>query len=148
MIGRAMFGNPWIFAPLRDGSAAPRQPTIAQRLQALLEHTAWFDKLVGKRKSFAWMVKNYKAYCSGFRGSKDLRLLLHPLRSADLVPKAMAQWLESHGDPELRASVDLAWPPRVVAEDCEPMAWAHKFDATPASAIPPELLTEPPLKPL
>lgn len=84
MLGRAIFGNPWLFsaehtAPKtteEDGgrwferldSGAP----LAERLNALVEHTRLFEELL-PHKSFAIMKKHYKAYIKGFPGAAELR---------------------------------------------------------------------------
>lgn len=66
MIGRGMFGNPWVFR--RDGY----QPTMGEKLRVLAEHAALFEELFGVRK-FDVMRKHFKAYVSGFEGAAELR---------------------------------------------------------------------------
>lgn len=70
MLGRAVFGNPWLFA----GRAEP--PTSRERIQALLEHLALFDELLGGVTHYATMKKHFKAYISGWDRAKDLRVKL------------------------------------------------------------------------
>jgi len=65
MLGRAVFGNPWLFSE--------QAPSVKQKLEVLSEHTRLFEKLLGKTKSFAVMKKHFKAYVSGFDGAKELR---------------------------------------------------------------------------
>lgn len=69
MIGRGVFGNPWLFA-----DSAPAR--IEDRLSVMLEHTALFEKLFATIKSFDIMKKHYKAYVIGFDGAKELRVRL------------------------------------------------------------------------
>ena len=84
MLGRAIFGNPWLFAPRFDLGElnqrvtlkdAPRV-TLETRLRVLVEHTKLFEELLGGKKSFAIMKKHYKAYVSGWAGAKNLRVKL------------------------------------------------------------------------
>jgi len=67
MIGRGIFGNPWLFDTKRKKS-----PTIEEKLKALVEHTKLFEKLLDYR-NFAIMKKHFKAYVNGFDGAKELR---------------------------------------------------------------------------
>ena len=68
MLGRAIFGNPWLFKEY--------MPTPEEKLEVLVEHTKLFEKLLGEYKSFAIMKKHFKAYVSGFNGAKELRIAL------------------------------------------------------------------------
>ncbi len=68
MLGRAIFGNPWLFAEYT--------PTIKEKLKVMCEHTKLFEELLGKYKNFAIMKKHYKAYVNGFDGAKELRMEL------------------------------------------------------------------------
>ncbi|MFA6393021.1 MAG: tRNA-dihydrouridine synthase [Candidatus Paceibacterota bacterium] len=79
MIGRAVFGNPWIFSrrPLRSNDHLPLAgEEIRKKLKAMLEHTKLYEKLLGKVKNFANMKKHFKAYVNGFDGAKELRIKL------------------------------------------------------------------------
>lgn len=68
MLGRAIFGNPWLFHPEKDLSNV----TLKERLSVLLEHSQLFEELL-PHKSFAIMKKHYKAYVNGFPGAAELR---------------------------------------------------------------------------
>ncbi len=74
MLGRAIFGNPWLFAEI--------QPTFSEKLKVLTEHTYLFEELLGSIKSFAIMKKHYKAYVQGFDGAKELRTALLEAKDA------------------------------------------------------------------
>ncbi|KND48870.1 MAG: tRNA-dihydrouridine synthase B [Parcubacteria bacterium C7867-005] len=65
MLGRAIFGNPWLFAE--------HIPTTREKLLVMVEHTKLFEKLLGEYKNFAIMKKHYKAYVNGFEGAGELR---------------------------------------------------------------------------
>ncbi len=56
MLGRAIFGNPYIFSK--------HEPTFEEQLVALLEHTKTFDTVLGGIKNFALMKKHFKSYLS------------------------------------------------------------------------------------
>lgn len=103
MVGRAIFGNPWFFdtsrsivatlpkkhpfakLPLigkyfetrRKAAISKVKPiTIEERLNVLSEHALLFEKYLGNVKSFSIMKKHFKAYVTGFPGSKELRTKL------------------------------------------------------------------------
>lgn len=69
MFGRAIFGNPWLF------SGRP-QPSVSERMRAMLEHTKLFEKEFKGIKNFEVMKKHYKAYVNNFDGAKELRTKL------------------------------------------------------------------------
>ncbi len=68
MLGRAIFGNPWLFHPERTFAEVP----LAEKLSVLVEHTHLFAELLS-HKSFALMKKHYKAYVRDFPGANELR---------------------------------------------------------------------------
>ena len=68
MLGRAIFGNPWLFG---EHIAAPHE-----RVVALIEHITLFDELLGGYVNFATMKKHFKAYISGWDNAKELRVAL------------------------------------------------------------------------
>jgi len=88
MLGRAIFGNPWLFSET--------VPTMEERLKVLIEHTRVFEKLLGSPpaggKSFATMKKHFKAYVSGFPGAGDLRVRLMETNNADEVEKIISEF--------------------------------------------------------
>ena len=86
MLGRAIFGNPWLFAE--------HIPSIPEKLTVMCEHTALFEKLLGEHKNFAIMKKHYKAYCNGFDGAKELRMKLMEVKNASEVQKLVNEFLK------------------------------------------------------
>ena len=70
MLGRAIFGNPWLFADRKDA------PTPRERIDALIKHLELFDELLSDVTNFAVMKKHFKAYISGWDGAKELRIAL------------------------------------------------------------------------
>lgn len=85
MIGRGIFGNPWLFSG--------KNPMPEERLKALVEHTKLFEKKLGDIKSFAIMKKHFKAYVSGWDGAKDLRVKLMETENAKEVDKIIKEYL-------------------------------------------------------
>lgn len=82
MLGRAIFGRPWLF----DDS---KKPELGERLQVALEHTKLFEELLGDIKSFALMKKHFKAYAEGFPGAKELRVQLMETKDAAEVENVL-----------------------------------------------------------
>jgi nifR3 family TIM-barrel protein len=67
MIGRGMFGNPWVFAGKKT-----EDTTLADKLAALVELAHSFEKNL-PHKSFAVLKKHVKAFVTGFDGASELR---------------------------------------------------------------------------
>jgi nifR3 family TIM-barrel protein len=87
MLGRAIFGNPWLFAE--------RTPTLEEKLRVLVEHTNLFEELLGEYKNFSIMKKHYKAYVNGFDGAVELRGKLMETNSAKEVEEIIDGYLKS-----------------------------------------------------
>jgi nifR3 family TIM-barrel protein len=106
MLGRAIFGDPWLFANLsqmKSGRQIERpakplaeqeSPTIEQKLKVLVEHTRLFSELL-PHKSFAIMKKHYKAYVNGFEGAAELRAKLMETKSAEEVEPIITDYLKN-----------------------------------------------------
>jgi tRNA-dihydrouridine synthase len=107
MIGRGIFGNPWLFSGRRNaelGSASyVRDPelnsglqiSIADRLKAMIEHTKLFEEKFAGIKNFEIMKKHYKAYVNGFDGAKELRTkLMEEAKIAVDVERLVQEYLK------------------------------------------------------
>lgn len=70
MLGRAVFGNPWLFA-----GRNPEEVPAKEKLQALAELARDFAALTPP-KSFHILKKHVKAFVVGFDGASELRALL------------------------------------------------------------------------
>lgn len=88
MLGRAIFGNPWLFADsrrnLRNATEiwpAPEVKLPEEKLNVLLEHTCLYGEIL-PHKAFAIMKKHFKAYVSGWDGAKELRMKLMAANNA------------------------------------------------------------------
>ncbi len=80
MLGRAMFGNPWVFAGKKSEDVS-----LTDRLAALAELAQDFEKLT-PRKNFSILKKHIKAFVTGFDGAAELRSqLMAAENAAELV---------------------------------------------------------------
>jgi nifR3 family TIM-barrel protein len=86
MIGRGIFGNPWLFAE--------KHPTLKEKLMVMVEHTKLFEELMQGVKSFALMKKHYKAYVEGFPGAHELRTTLMEAENASDVETIVNTFLQ------------------------------------------------------
>lgn len=90
MLGRAIFGNPWLFQTRADLLPQP----LEQRLLVLVEHSLLFAELL-PFKNFAVMKKHYKAYVRDFPNANDLRLKLMEQDSATAVAEVVREFLKT-----------------------------------------------------
>ncbi|MFZ3020357.1 MAG: tRNA-dihydrouridine synthase family protein [Minisyncoccia bacterium] len=90
MLGRAIFGNPWLFMknPPTDG------PTTEEKLKVLVEHSKLYDELITGFKSFSVMKKHFKAYVNGFDGAVDLRKKLMETNNSSEVEMMVNDFLK------------------------------------------------------
>ena len=88
MLGRAIFGNPWLFA------SKEYIPSTPEKLKVLVEHTKLFEEMLGQHKNFAIMKKHYKAYVNGFDGAKELRIKLMETENVLQVEKIINDFLK------------------------------------------------------
>lgn len=89
MLGRAIFGNPWLF----DEKRTQEDISLKERLLVMVEHTKLFEQKLGDIKSFAIMKKHYKAYVNGFDGAKDLRMRLMEKENAKQVEEEIQAFI-------------------------------------------------------
>jgi tRNA-dihydrouridine synthase len=89
MLGRGIFGNPWLFTERDGASIAP-----VEKLEALLTFSRYFDEL-RPRKSFHILKKHFKSFVSGWPGASELR--------ATLMESSTHEELELH----LRKALEL-----------------------------------------
>ena len=97
MVGRGIFGNPWLFA---EGEGK-REISIEEKLRVMLEHTELFEEVFrnpnseGPRliKNFDVMKKHFKAYVNGFDGAKELRMKFMETKDANEVRQIAETYL-------------------------------------------------------
>ncbi len=101
MLGRAIFGNPWLFKNVHEANAdaietyTAYEPSVQEKLEVMCEHTKEYEKRLGDIKSFAIMKKHYKAYVNGFDGAKELRTeLMEKAENAEAVKGIAGKFLE------------------------------------------------------
>lgn len=98
MLGRAIFGNPWLFQPERDASNVP----IEEKLRVMVEHTKLFAELL-PHKSLALMKKHYKAYVEGFEGASLFRARLMEAHDVSEIEEIVEAFMH-FASPSLLAS--------------------------------------------
>ncbi len=76
LIGRATFGNPWLFSG--------HEPSIEERFAAAVEHSQLFEEKHMTHAFFA-MRKHLAWYCRGFDGAKEVRMQLMQANGAEEV---------------------------------------------------------------
>src|SRR3989339_1250774 len=96
MLGRAIFGNPWLFAKRKKQDLKSlKSYCFKERLSVLIEHAKLFEKMLGKTKSFNIMKKHFKAYVNDFPGAKELRTKLMDTKNAREVEKIIKDFLKN-----------------------------------------------------
>lgn len=88
MIGRGVFGNPWVF-----DKTCP-QISTQEKLRVMVEHTLLYEELFNGVKNFAIMKKHYKAYANGFVHAGELRALLMEARNGVEVERIVNHFLQ------------------------------------------------------
>lgn len=99
MLGRATFGNPWIF------NERKKHVTVEEKLRALIEHSELFEQFYGSGRRFDVMRKHYRAYVNDFPGAKPLRARLMEARDAVHATAIVEGFLSSVGPEVLRRDV-------------------------------------------
>ena len=83
MIGRGVFGNPWLFSE----AGGPGDLRVA--VETMLAHALLYDLLFAGRKNFVDMRRHFKAYVGGFPGARRLRMELMETRSVADVERVV-----------------------------------------------------------
>lgn len=91
MLGRAVFGNPWLFAGRAE------EPSREERLRALIEHIDLFRARMSGYSNDALMKKHFKSYVSGWDGAKDLRVHLMVSATLDDARSLLCRELDDAG---------------------------------------------------
>lgn len=85
MIGRGIFGNPWVFAGRTFEDTTPKE-----RLEALVAFAHDFEAM-RPAKSFHLVRKHVKAFATGFDNAAELRAVLMETASAAEMEQVLAQ---------------------------------------------------------
>lgn len=92
MLGRAIFGHPWLFSRRSSDTV-----TLHERFDTMLQHAAYFEQEYSGKKPFLLMRKHLMAHISGIAGSKDLRLRLGEVSTAADIRAALDWYTETYG---------------------------------------------------
>ena len=88
LLGRAIFGNPWLF----NRTVSKQDLPLEQVLEVMLDHARVFVTELGF-KNFAVMRRHFKAYVGGFTGAKELRMALMETLSLEETEHVIRDWL-------------------------------------------------------
>jgi tRNA-dihydrouridine synthase len=91
MLGRGIFGNPWLFTQRNPEDISPRE-----KLEMLGTLAAYFDEL-RPRKSFHLLKKHFKAFVNGWPGAAELRGSLMETNSQEELETRLREALELIG---------------------------------------------------
>ena len=91
MLGRAIYGNPWLFNPDIERDDLPWET----RLDVLLEHARLFQEVYQGKRHFAVLRKYFKSYVSGFPEAKALRAALMDTHTLEDVERVAAEYIAS-----------------------------------------------------
>ncbi|MDB5194926.1 MAG: tRNA-dihydrouridine synthase [Parcubacteria group bacterium] len=91
MLGRAIFGNPWLFTEREPESIPPRE-----KLEMLGSLAHKFDQL-RPRKSFHLLKKHFKAFVNGWPGAAEMRGTLMETNSYEEFADRLREALELVG---------------------------------------------------
>ena len=108
MLGKAIFGNPWLFAneTCAEHNCRIERPTkllakadcscvtVEKKLETMLKHTRLFVELL-PQKNFAIMKKHYKTYVNDFPGAHELRGELMQKNTLEEVEKVTENFLKT-----------------------------------------------------
>src|SRR5262249_5359579 len=119
MLGRAAFGDPWVFRRIRAlverGEALP-PPTAAERLEAGVRHLAMMERAVGPEQAAREMRKHVAWYIKGLPNSARVREQVNHTRTS----REMAELLRAYlgelaaappADPDHAAAAPAAGTP-------------------------------------
>lgn len=87
MLGRAVFGNPWLFSN--------HLPNDKERIEILIEHTFLFEEKFKDIKSFNIMKKHFKEYLKGTT-LRDLRFKIMRAQNATETEQIAKDFLVSY----------------------------------------------------
>lgn len=94
MLGRAIFGYPWLF----DKIKRPESVSLQEKFDIMISHAELFEELYTGRKRFAVMLKHILAYTNGFRGAKELRASLQRVNSTREVSDILDKFKSANSD--------------------------------------------------
>lgn len=97
MLGRAIFGNPFLFAKQKEDSRSTIQDSgIRKRLEVLIEHSKLFEEKLGGIKNFYIVKKHFKSYLKNITNSKHLCMDLMNTETASQVEVLINEFIKSN----------------------------------------------------
>ncbi len=100
MIGRAVYGNPWIFREIKHyfATGKPSPPVaIAERVRICTLHLERSVAWKGERRGIMEIRKHWSAYFKGFPDFKPFRIRLMEAQSMDAVKEILMDILHAYG---------------------------------------------------
>ena len=108
MLGRGVFGNPWLFRDARallDGASRPAAPDVNERFRVALEHARLALRLQGdSRKTVIEFRKHLGWYTKGLHGSSELRQRLFQVEHMAEAEHIFSEYLERRPEPVARVA--------------------------------------------
>jgi nifR3 family TIM-barrel protein len=96
MLGRAIYGNPWLFSKTKRRD----ELSISERLHVMLEHGCLYERLYENARKFVVMRKHFAEYVSGMPNASELRSRLVHTDSATEAHDCVAEFLDEPFDLE------------------------------------------------
>lgn len=90
MLGRGIFGNPWLFTKHLSAPAS-----LEERLRVLIEHCKLYEEMYENIKPWDIMKRHFKAYVHGFEAASDLRAQLYETKNSHGVESVVTAFLQS-----------------------------------------------------
>ena len=122
MIGRAAFGDPWVFRrarAFRDRGERLPTPSASDRLQAGLRHLALVERAIGAARAAREMRKHVAWYIKGLPHSARVREQVNRTRTVDEMAGLLREYL---GELERHGPAAFAEPETPAAPGLEPAA--------------------------
>jgi len=113
MLGRAAFGDPWVFRRIRalveQGSVLP-PPTAAERLEAGVRHLAMMEATVGPEHAAREMRKHVAWYIKGLPHSARVREQVNHTRTARDMAELLGAYLGELAGTPAGGGLELSAP--------------------------------------
>jgi nifR3 family TIM-barrel protein len=95
MIGRATFGNPWIFAEIKAALKGSdyTPPSLRERKETILGHICAYRQIHGERKAAGEMKKCAAWYIKGAPGASAARSKIFAAESSSEIERAVEEFL-------------------------------------------------------
>ena len=89
MIGRGVYGNPWIF------ETTEKERTWKDRLKALPRLIMMFDSFWGNNKNYDILKRFFASYIQDFSGAKSLRIRMMETREAKESLRILCEYIQT-----------------------------------------------------